>query len=228
MAQLALDLGHRPAQGRDDFLIAQPNAVAVAWIDRWPDWPGTGVALFGPAGCGKSHLAQVWRAASGALELDPAALSETALPEVLGDARAVLLDGLDDALAADPVRQEAVLHLYNMLVERKGHLLVTGHGPPTHWSLSLADLSSRLATLQAIELGPPDDALLGAVLVKLFADRQLKVKSDVISYLLARMERSFAAARRLVASSDQLALATRREITVPLVRQVLEAEDRSG
>lgn len=113
-SQLVLGLSHRPALGRDDFLVASSNAEAVAWLDRWPDWPATALALHGPAGAGKSHLAQVWRRRSGAAE----AAGEGPLdPPALAAAGAVVLD-LGDA--ASPGAERPVLHLYNLLTERRG------------------------------------------------------------------------------------------------------------
>jgi DnaA regulatory inactivator Hda len=221
MAQLTLDLGQRPALDREDFLVAPSNETAVAWIDRWPDWPGAALALYGPPGCGKSHLAQVWRAASGARAIDPAALACAAPPDLIGPSRRLLLDGLDAALDGDAQCERTVLHLYNMIAERGGHLLLTGRSAPARWPVALADLRSRLAAVQAVELGAADDALIQAVLVKLFADRQLRVRAEVVRFLLARMERSFAAARALVDAIDRAALESRREITVPLAREVL-------
>ncbi len=220
MSQLTLDLGQRAALGRGDFLVAPSNETAVAWIDRWPDWLGPALVLYGPAGCGKTHLAQVWRAASGAIQIDSGALNVAGLPDVLGAARAVLLDGMGEAW--DDERQEALLHLYNVMVERAGYLLFCGRKAPARWPVALADLRSRINAVQAVELGPPDDALIAALLVKLFADRQLRVGPEVIGFLLSRMERSFAAARDLVDTIDRAALRARREITVPLVRSVLQ------
>jgi DnaA regulatory inactivator Hda len=221
MAQLTLDLGQRPALDREDFLVAPSNRTAVAWIDRWPDWPGAALALYGPPGCGKTHLAQVWRAASGARAIEPAALRGVAPPDLLGASRTVLLDGLDSVFDGDPERERTVLHLHNMVVERGGHLLVAGRSAPARWPVALADLRSRLAALQAVELGAPDDSLIQAVLVKLFADRQLRVGAEVVRFLLTRMERSFESARSLVDVIDRTALESRREITVPLARAVL-------
>ena len=215
MRQLPLDLGHRPALGGADFLVAPPNREAVAWLDRWPDWPAPALVLTGPAGSGKTHLAHVFAARAGAVLIAPGALTVARLPDLLGAARAA---ALDDAAGAE---EQAFLHLYNMLAERGGHLLVLAREPPARWGIVLADLRSRLLAVPVARLLPPDDALLSAVLVKLFADRQLQVGEEVVVYLLARLERSFDAARRAVAALDRAALAAQRRVTVPLVRGVL-------
>ena len=234
-AQLTLELGHRPALGRADFLVAASNEVGVLWIDRWPDWPGPALALYGPPGCGKSHLLEVWRAASGAVAIDPAALATQEPPRLLGAARACALDAADEAIGRDPAAERGLLHLYNIIVERAGHMLVTGRAAPARWPVGLADLRSRLTAVPAIELGAPDDGLIEAVLVKHFADRQLAVGGEVLRYLLARMERSFAAARAVVAAIDRAALEAHRDITIPFVGAVLRdleaaagAEEETG
>jgi DnaA regulatory inactivator Hda len=214
-AQLPLELGHRPALGRADFLLTPCNAEAVAWLDRWPQWPGPALALYGPAGSGKSHLGHVFAARSGARVLDPAALATDHIPASLGDARAVMVDD------AERASEEPLLHLYNLLAERRGHLLVTAREPPARWAIALADLRSRLIAAPAVALRDPDDALIGALLVKLFADRQLAVGDELVQYLVPRLERSFAAAAAAVAALDRAALAEQRPITVPLTRRVL-------
>lgn len=229
MTQLVLDLGHRPALGREDFLVAPSNEVAVEWIDRWPDWPQPGLALYGAPGSGKTHLTHVWRSASGAVAVDGRSLSSREPPELLGDARACVLDGTDD-LFSEPstpdaqVRKEderRLLHLYNMVVQRGAHILIAARQAPARWPVGLPDLRSRLAALPAVALGPPDERLIEAVLVKQFADRQLVVDASVVRYLLPRMERSLAAARALVQAIDEESLRGGRQITVPLVREVL-------
>lgn len=224
MAQLALDLGHRPALGREDFLVAPSNEVAVAWIDRWATKPWPMLAIHGPAGSGKSHLVRVWQSQSqarllahGELDgLDPLALT--------AGSPALALDDADAALAADPARQEALLHLYNAVVERRGHLLLTARAAPRDWPVTLPDLRSRLRAVQTARLGMPDEALIEALLVKLFADRQIAVPAEVVRYLLPRIERSFAAVRDLVDRLDRAALGAKRAITVPLARAVLEGD----
>ncbi|MFQ5784380.1 MAG: DNA replication protein [Alphaproteobacteria bacterium] len=226
MTQLALGFGHREALDAEDFLVAPSNREAVLWLDRWPDWPAPALAIHGPPGCGKTHLTHVWQARSGARGLTLRSLAGVAPHALLGDGACAAIDGADDG----PLDERALLHLYNVVAERGGHLLLTAHTPPARWPIGLADLRSRLGAAPAVTVRAPDDALIGALMVKQFADRQLRVAGEVIDFLLPRMERSFDAARRLVAALDDAALAGRRNITVPLARRVLEEleSDRKG
>src|SRR5690606_9021549 len=208
--QLALQLPHRPAMDAEDFLVAPNNADAVAWIDRWPDWPAPALVLYGPPGCGKTHLLQVWRARAGAPAWSAAVLERTDPLDLLGRGNACALDNADAA-----VDETALLHLYNMVVERRGTLLLTGTSPPAQWKVTLPDLRSRLLAAAVTNVEPPDESLIVALLVKLFAVRQIQVRQDVVDYLVVRLERSFAAVRRAVEEIDRAALAAGRPITVP-------------
>ncbi len=214
-AQLVLDLAHRPALGRADFLVSPVNREAVEWIDRWPDWNAHALVLIGPAGAGKSHLAEVWRSRAHARRIEADHLGSAAAEAIRAGEAAAVVDGADEA-ALD---QEALLHLYNALRERRGHLLITARRAPARWPLTLDDLRSRLVAAPAVALGDPDDALLAAVIVKSFADRQVDIGVEVVNYLVGRIERSFAAAQGIVAALDAAALARKRRITVPLIRE---------
>ena len=222
--QLPLDLGHRPAMGMDDFLVADGNRDAVAWLDRWPNWPGSALVLHGATGCGKTHLAHVWRAASGATLTTGPALAAADPPGLLAGVRAVAVDDADRLSGA--VAEETLLHLINLVAESGCFLLLTGASAPARWPFALPDLTSRLRAMPAVAVGAPDDALLSAVLVKLFADRQLAASAEVVAYVVPRMERSFAAARRLVGALDAASLSRRQAVTVPLARAVLEGIER--
>jgi chromosomal replication initiation ATPase DnaA len=221
--QLAFEFDHRPSLLGEDFLVAPCNAEAIGWIDRWPDWPAPALAIWGPSGCGKTHLVRVWQARSGAHEIGLDRLIETS-PVALLDAN--VLCAVEDAGAAlaDPEASLAFLHLFNLVAAAKGHMMLTAETPPARWAIELADLSSRLAAIPAVEVKAPDDGLIAALLVKLFADRQLGVGADVVAYMVARMERSFGAARSLVAAIDRAALSKRRNVTVPLVGEVMRRQ----
>ncbi len=219
MAQLPLDLGHRASFSGEDFLVSPCNQAAVAWLDRWPAWPAPGLAVYGPAGCGKTHLAHVFQARAHARLLAPADLAGAAAPGLLAGARAAILDG------GPPLDESALLHLYNHLAENRGHLLIVAERPPARWNLTLPDLASRLTALPAVGIDPPDDQLIEAVLVKLFADRQLAVAPEVVTYLTKRVERSFETLRRLVGLLDRESLARHRRVTLALAREIVEREN---
>lgn len=214
--QIPFDLGHNPHLTARDFLEAPCNAQALAWVRRWPDWPGPVLAICGPSGCGKTHLAHVFAEKSGGLVVAAASLGSADVPRLLDQAPALAVE--DGDRGAD---EAALFHLYNLAREMGRHLLFTGREAPSRWNLTLADLRSRLASVPVAEIGPPDDEVLRAVLVKLFADRQITVGEEVPAWLLGRIERSFAALRRAVDILDHAALAGKRPVTVPLARQAL-------
>ncbi len=221
--QLPLDLPMRRATGRDAFFVAEANAQALAQIDGWLDWPEGRLALVGPEGAGKSHLAAVWAGETGATVLTAPDLPE---PDTV-DPRAVVVENAD-RVAGDARAERRLFHLHNSVAAEGGRLLVVARTPPARWPVALPDLASRLAATQLARIGPPDDTLRAAVLVKLFEDRQIAAPPALVSWLMPRMERSFAAAERLVAALDARALATGRPVGQKLAREVLEADAPDG
>jgi len=210
--QLALDLRYRTAVGREDFLVSPSNEEAVAWVDRWPNWPSPTVVLLGPPGCGKTHLGQVWRQAANAIEYEG---QQTVLETDSGPR--VFVDNTEYSNC-----DQEILHLFNNVVSAGGHLLFAVTTPPVRWNNRLPDLTSRLSAAPNIRIHPPDENLVAAVMIKMFADQKLSVSTEVLDYLLNRMERSFEAARNLVALLNNASLENRRGITIPLARQVFE------
>lgn len=222
-AQIPLDLGHRVAFGREDFMVAPCNRNAVDWIDRWPGWPAPVLVLYGPAGSGKSHLGAVWTERSGAAWVDAALLGRSSGQEMAAMGTHLVLDHPDIWIGDRAVETE-LFHLYNIMRERGGSILATMRLSPAQMDFSLPDLASRLRAAPAVGIDPPDETVLAAIMVKLFADRQIDVGVDVLSYVLPRMERSFAAAHALVDAADRLALAEKRAVTLPLMRRVLSGQ----
>lgn len=218
--QLTFDLPVREALGREDFFVSEANAVALAALDTWEHWPQGKMALVGPPGAGKTHLAHVWAREAGARIVAARDLAGADLPTLR--AHVVVEDA--DEVAGDAAAEAALFHLHNMVLSQNGRLLLTARTPPNRWPLSLPDLASRMQAAGVAKLDAPDDRLLSAVLMKLFADRQLAVPPAVIAYLTKRIDRSFAAARGAVDRLDAAALTEGRTITRPMAAQVMGPE----
>jgi chromosomal replication initiation ATPase DnaA len=217
--QLTLDLEHAESFARDDFLGGPSNAAALTLIDGWPDWPNRIVLLAGPEGAGKSHLAAIWAAQAGARCIAARTLSEDDVPAALATGALVVEDAVESGFD-----ETAMFHLLNLAREEGAFVLLTARTAPAMWQLQTPDLASRLKALPVVALAPPDDALLRAVLVKLFADRQLAVDEQLIGYVATRIGRSFAEAQAAVAALDREAMRLKRPLTRALAAEVLREE----
>jgi chromosomal replication initiation ATPase DnaA len=219
-AQLRLELGQPARFERAAFVVSPANAAAVRAVDAWPAWPGGALALIGPEGSGKTHLARAWAARSGAVALDGAEATAAGALERL-DGPPVLVEDADRASDA------ALFHLINAAGAGGAAVLLTARTPPALWPAALPDLRSRLNALAVAELPEPDDAILTGVLLNLFRERNIKPADDLIPYLLRRIERSAVRARAVVERLDEAGAAERRNISRALARQFLEIEDDS-
>ncbi|MBD0866102.1 MAG: AAA family ATPase [Rhodobacteraceae bacterium] len=208
--QLNFDLLTKPALGRDDFFVSPANAITVALIDGWRGWLGGKLLLYGSKGVGKTHLAHVWAAQSGAEIIQAKGLSEANVPILARGSVAV--ENVPD-IAGQAEAEAALFYLHNLVLGEGHRLLLTGRGVPATWGIALPDLASRIAGTHQALLSEPDDALFFAVLTKLFADRQISPRPDVVPYLVDHVDRSFEAAAQIIAHLDQASLAEKRNVT---------------
>jgi len=214
--QLALALKHSESFAREDFLSGACNAAALALIEAWPQWPGNIVIVTGPEGCGKSHLAAIWANMAGARTIAARALDRLTVPGALATGALVIED-----LVPQGFDEQALFHLLNLAREEDAFVLMSARTAPAGWTFAIPDLASRVRATPQIALSAPDDALLRAVLVKSFTDRQIAVDESLIVYLSRRIERSFAAVRAIVARLDEEAMRRKRPLTRALAAEVL-------
>jgi chromosomal replication initiation ATPase DnaA len=219
--QLALALDHAESYAREDFFSGPCNEDPLRLVDSWPDWPANAVALVGPEGSGKTHLAMMWAVQAGARVVAGRALDEAEVPAALATGALVVED------AATVVDDRALFHLINLAREERASLLLTARTPPANWPAAIPDLVSRLRALPVVSLAAPDDAMLRAVIVKLAADRQLALDESVVAYLSTHIERSFAAARAAIFILDNEALRLRRPATRALAAEIFRGTTAS-
>jgi chromosomal replication initiation ATPase DnaA len=214
--QLLLALDHSVSFAREDFLSGPSNVAALSLVERWPDWPDRIVALIGPEGSGKSHLAAIWAEATGARILSAKLLSTTSVPGALATGALVIED-----LEAVDLDEQALFHLINLAREERTYLLLTSRSAVASFQIRIRDLASRLRAVPTVTVAPPDDTLLRSLLVKLAADRQLSFDESLLNYLVNRIERSFSAAHATVQKLDREAMRQHRPVTRALAAEVL-------
>lgn len=215
--QLTFDLPLDPRYGREDFLVGPANEAAYALIEAWPDWPDTVLMLTGPSGSGKSHLAAIWAERAHAWTAQATGIEQDGVQHLVSNG-ALVVEDIDRAVGRD---EAALFHLLNLARERGCPVLLTSAAGIDGLGLATPDLRSRLRLAPGIAIEAPDDALLRAVLVKLFVDRQLVVDLGVIDAVALRIDRSLGRAREVVAELDRDALGRRRRISRPLALAVL-------
>jgi chromosomal replication initiation ATPase DnaA len=220
--QLALDLPLPSSSRQEDFFVTSSNQLTVDFINLWPNWVEHIAVIVGEKGAGKTHLAQIWQSKSGAVFCE--AGSDNYL-EILGnpDLRALILSK-GSAVVGDAQLEEILFHLLNRAKAGELDLLILDETKPAHWDVALPDLRSRLNAQSVYEITPPDDLLLQALMIKQFRDRQISITPDVLAYLSKHIHRSYAAIGEIVQKIDTHALAKKRGVTIPLVREVLEAK----
>ena len=219
--QLRLELRRPSSIRREDFIVSPTNADAVRAIDAWPAWFGGCLALIGPHGSGKSHLARAWADKVGAAVL-AAADGSIAMDLAPLQGRPILIEDADSGVA-----DETLFHLINMAAHEGGGLLLTALVAPQSWPAGLPDLRSRLNAMPVAELAPPDDLVLEGLLKLFFRERNITPSDDLIPYLLRRIERSSVSAREIVDRLDEAAVADHRPVSRALARQFFEIEDET-
>lgn len=222
--QIAFKFSPHPYLGREDFMVSSCNFVAVETIDNWPDWPFFAICLYGPSGCGKTHLSQIFSDNISVATNFPYKIPNIKAQNINLDTPHQLFSKHKCLIVEDlseNINQEAMFHLYNLYRNEGGYILFTANEAPARMNITLPDLRSRLNIIPAIEISEPDDEMLSALILKLFADRQLIISPEIVGYMLKNMQRSFSFCNHLVAEIDNISLARKRAISINIVKEAI-------
>lgn len=214
--QQVLNLSSKPTYEAGDFFVSATNNIAYRWIESWPNWPGHCLILHGPKGCGKTHLAHIWKARAGAEIVLFEDLKNHNLDDLCQSHKTLIIENVPEAFD-----EQILFHLYNSVQQAGGYVLLTSAIPPLNWKMLLPDLRSRIHGALHAEIMPADDDLLRAMMRKVFSDEQVIVSDQILDYLLNHHDRSFVELFKTVQKINTFAYATKRKITLPLVKDVL-------
>lgn len=218
VVQLAFDMSLDPIYRWENFYISPSNEEAISLLQRWPQWDSRVQLIYGPSGSGRTHIAHLWRNESRASFVDDSVLTLDYLPEYVAQNSVLIVDNADEITC-----YKGLFHLYNLIHECQGYLLLTAKTPPRQWRIQLPDLASRLQSIPATEIKTPNDSLLYALLIKRFSDLQVRVAENVVMYLVKHMKRSYPAVQELTTVLNRVSLQQRRNITLPLAKEVLKS-----
>ncbi len=214
--QLLLNLRTFPSMGREDYIVSSINKDAVIWLDIWPNWPSLGFIVCGPTGSGKSHLASALKTLSHGFIIEAKNLEESKLDDITKN-KCLIIEDINKFKS-----EKLLLHIYNLMVERKNNLMFTSNLPISDINFKLLDLKSRILSMPQINIGLPDDELLKSLLVKQFADKGVLVDFEVINYLIKRIDRSFESIIKMVSRINTLSLEKSKKITIPFLKNVFK------
>ncbi len=218
--QLNLDFQKHARFSVNDFIVSDCNSQAFEVVSSWPGWHFRNLSIYGSKGCGKSHLAHIWAAKSDAIILNENEFNNFSPIDIIETSRNIVLEF--GSLNFD---ENSLFHLINLVSQKEGFLLITTEEPPGRWDVSLQDLRSRLRGFVAVEITEVDDELIFSLAVKEFANRDIKLKIEVISYLISHLpERTFNTLHCIIDTLDTKSLSQHREISIPFVREVLNTE----
>ncbi len=223
-AQNAFLFKTKPEYNRQDFMVSGCNKHALQSVEAWPKWPLFALCIYGPKGCGKTHLAHIFKEHVRSVLEKPV---EVGILQAV-DVKTKKTDYIHQTYpylvvenVTQKVDEEGLFHLFNLYQNEGGYILFTSQIPLARMNFRLPDLKSRLKMVPSVPIGEPDDQMLEALIVKLFSDRQICLRSDVLNYIIQNMERSFAYALKLVERSDELSLALKRAVTIPVVKKAM-------
>lgn len=231
--QLPFDFAHRPYMGREDFIKAPCNAEALNMTELWPQWPVFALCIYGPARCGKTHLAHIFAQTVALRTNYPYPIPQMEAKDIDFDIPPLLFERHPCLIVenlSENIDEEAMFHLFNLYRNQNGFILFTAEQAPARMCFKLPDLQSRLKMIPAVGIGEPDDELLSALIIKLFMDRQIIVSREVVGYILVNMQRSFTYAHRLVEEIDAISLSYQRAVSIPIVKEAINSlrQNRQG
>ncbi len=201
----------------DKLVVAEANRDAAKLLQDWRAWPHGALALVGPQGSGKTHLALAWALEVGARQVSPRASVEDAAAIFREAGGRLLIDN------ANGERDEAMLwRVLDLARSDGGAVLLVGGEPPSAWAVQTPDLRSRLASLPVAKLGEPDEALMDVVLRRFCREQFIQLSDDAAKFLVRRLPRTFAAAQAWAAALDEELVNGAKPVTTAIAKRALE------
>jgi len=214
--QLIFDFPFKRSYLSQDFYVSENNINAYKLIESWPNWPSRFINIFGPKGCGKTHLINILKSKIEcilftACKIDSKVLLEYKVKECL------IIDDFKNE-----IDEKLLYTIINMGFQDNKYLIISSLIPLKSYKVKLKDLSSRFTSFVEVGIDLPTDDLLRVILTKNFSDKQIEITKKNIEYILKNIDRSYEKVNLFTNSVDNLSLAKAKPINLNLIKKVLK------
>ena len=199
----------------DDFFVSKCNYFAFSLIESWPKWEKNILNIYGEKFCGKSHLSEIFKKKNKAIIIKNDDINNNFFNKIRYYEN-IILDNLE--FLSD---EKTLYSIFNFVEQYNKYLIINSIDSINSIEFKLPDLKSRLKNCIFAKIDKPDDDMIFALVLKHFADRQIKIEKKIIEYITKRIERSYGKIFDFIYKVDQFSLINKKPIDYKSIKKIL-------
>ena len=219
MSQLTFQFPFKTSYYEQDFYVSSNNFNAFKLIEGWPNWPGKNINIYGPKGCGKTHLANIFKKKIDSIYIKAEELENISSEIFTNKKKCLIIDNYKEN-----IKESFFYSIINEANQNNQYIVVNSLEPLRKNNIKLKDLKSRFDTFIDLGIDLPTDDLLRVILTKSFSDKQIKVNVKLLEYIIKNIERSYEKIFKFIKDIDDASLSSGKSININLIKQVLNNE----
>ena len=219
MSQLVFKFPFKTKYYEQDYYVSSNNFSAYRLIESWPNWPGKWVNIFGPKGCGKTHLSNILKKKINLIHMIDAKKVDNEIISKFEKLDCLIIDNYEKN-----IDEKIFYSLLNQSKQSDSYLLVNSILPLRNIKFDLKDLRSRTESFINLGIELPTDDLLRVIISKSFSDKQIEITPKISEYIIKNIERSYEKVFKFIKEIDDLSLSSGKSININLIKKVLNNE----
>ena len=213
--QLIFNFPFKKTYLSQDFYVSKNNFNAFKLIESWPQWPSRFINIFGPIGCGKTHLANILSSKINSLIISSQKIDENIINQ-FKTKECLIIDDFDN-----DIDENLLYSIINLANQDNKYLIISSPISLKRFKIELKDLNSRFTSFIEVGIDLPTDDLVKVILTKNFSDKQITISKKNIDYILNNIDRSYEKINLFSSLVDNLSLEKAKPINLKLIKDVL-------
>jgi|TARA_B110000971_G_scaffold77670_1_gene79810 chromosomal replication initiation ATPase DnaA len=215
MSQLIFKFPFKTNYFEEDFYVSESNFEAYKLIESWPKWSSRFINIFGPSGCGKTHLTNIFNKKINSYFIKASDLNNNIL-SAMKVKECLIIDEYKNN-----VEEKLFYSILNQSYLSNQYIIINSLEPIQSLRVELNDLKSRFNSFVNIGIDLPTDELIKVIISKNFSDKQVKIESNLLEYIIKNIDRSYEAIFDLILKLDDFSLSAGRSININLIKKAL-------